>query len=89
MMPIYSNILLYGENKNKKDKMYKKENNYEYFDKKIVVDSVVNYPRMYLLEKYKIQMYQIIMNKNYRNIFLKCLIVPLTFGSFYKMYKNN
>ena len=88
MMPIYSDILLYGENKNKNKNKNKKENNYEYFNKKLVVDSVVNYPRMELLQKYKIQMHQIMMNKNYRNIFLKCLVIPLTFGSFYKMYKK-
>lgn len=82
-MPIHSDILLYKENK--KDK---KENNFEYSNKKIFIDSFVNYPKIKLLQKYKIQMFQIMMNKNCRNIFLKCLVVPLIFGSFYKIYEK-
>ena len=70
------------ENKNK----YKNENeNGTIFEKnkKIILDSFVNYPRLELIKKYKIQTYQFLMNKNYRNIFMKLLIIPITFDLCY------
>ena len=66
----------------------KEKNNKEniFFDKKTILDSFVNYPRLELIKKYKIQTYQFLMNKNYRNVFLKFLIVPLSFELCYNIF---
>jgi PBP1b-binding outer membrane lipoprotein LpoB len=64
-----------------------KKNNFEE-NKKVILDSFINYPRLELIKKYKIQTYQFLMNKNYRNIFIKFLIIPLTFELSYNIYKK-
>lgn len=61
-----------------------KKNNFEE-NKKIILDSFANYPRLELIKKHKIQTYQFLMNKNYRNVFLKFLIIPLTFELCYNI----
>jgi hypothetical protein len=63
------------------------ENKFEE-NKKIILDSFINYPRLELIKKYKIQSYQFLMNKNYRNTFLKFLIIPVTFELCYNILKN-
>jgi hypothetical protein len=68
---------------NNSDKKYNFEEN-----KKIILDSFINYPRLELIKKYKIQTYQFLMNKNYRNIFLKCLIIPITFELSYNILSS-
>jgi hypothetical protein len=55
-------------------------------NKKNILDSFINYPRLELIKKYKIQTYQFLMNKNYRNIFLKCLIIPITLELSYNIF---
>ena len=55
-------------------------------NKKNILDSFVNYPRLELIKKYKIQTYQFLMNKNYRNTFLKFLIIPITFELCYNIF---
>lgn len=87
-------ILKHGENKNKLENKNKPENNKINFkeneiknkfeeNKKNILDSFVNYPRLELIKKYKIQIYQFLMNRNYRVTFLKILIVPTLFNLFY------
>ena len=55
-------------------------------NKKNILDSFVNYPRLELIKKYKIQTYQFLMNKNYRNTFLKFLIIPMSFELCYNIF---
>jgi|688.fasta_scaffold22055_7 hypothetical protein len=55
-------------------------------NKKIILDSFVNYPRLELIKKYKIQTYQFLMNKNYRNSFFKLLIIPMTCELCYNIF---
>jgi hypothetical protein len=55
-------------------------------NKKNILDSFINYPRLELIKKYKIQTYQFLINKNYRNIFLKCLIIPITLELSYNIF---
>lgn len=88
-MPTYLDIILYedhfkNEKNNVKKNNIKKENNDEK-NKKIILDSFVNYPRLELIKRYKIQTYQFLMNKNYKNIFLKFLIIPLSFEICYNI----
>jgi hypothetical protein len=97
MMPTFLDIILYDENiLNKKNKVEEKNNNFKNDNnfykkynfeenKKIILDSFVNYPRLELIKKYKIQTYQFLMNKNYRHTFLKFLIMPLTFELCYNI----
>jgi len=98
MMPTFLDIILYDKNifKNKKNKIDKKyifdnkynsDKKYNFEEnKKIILDSFINYPRLELIKKYKIQSYQFLINKNYRNIFLKFLIIPLTFELSYNIF---
>jgi len=97
-MPTFLDIILYDKNifKNKKNKIDKKyifdnkynsDKKYNFEEnKKIILDSFINYPRLELIKKYKIQSYQFLINKNYRNIFLKFLIIPLTFELSYNIF---
>lgn len=90
-MPTFLDIILYDENilKNKKNNFKEnKKNNFEE-NKKIILDSFINYPRLELIRKYKVQTYQFLMNKNYRNTFLKFLIIPLTFELSYNLFLKN
>ena len=89
-MPTFLDIILYenilkNNNLNKNNNFYEKYNNFEE-NKKIILDSFVNYPRLELIKKYKIQSYQFLMNKNYRNTFLKFLIIPLTIELTYNIF---
>lgn len=72
------------KNDNNNNNFYKKYNFEE--NKKIILDSFVNYPRLELIKKYKIQTYQFLMNKNYRYTFLNFLIMPLTFELCYNIF---
>jgi hypothetical protein len=93
-MPTFLDIILYDENilKNKKKNIDDKNKNNSYKkynfeeNKKIILDSFINYPRLELIKKYKIQTYQFLMNKNYKNTFLKFLIVPLTIELCYNIF---
>jgi len=92
-MPTFLEFILYEELKNKKyifqrDKKNKFEENKNKFEenKKYILDSFVNYQRLELIKKYKIQTYQFLMNKNYRNIFIKFCIIPLTFKLSYDIF---
>lgn len=94
-MPTFLDIILYDENilKNKKNQLneknnFDKKNNFDE-NKKIILDSFVNYPRLELIKKYKIQSYQFLMNKNYRHTFFKFLIIPLTFELSYNIFSKN
>lgn len=76
-------------NKLEKKETKKKELNIKNIfeeNKKNILDSFVNYPRLELIKKYKIQTYQFLMNKNYRNTFLKFLIIPITFELCYNIF---
>jgi hypothetical protein len=97
MMPTFLDIILYDENilKNKKkidkkyifDNKYNSDKKYNFEEnKKIILDSFINYPRLELIKKYKIQTYQFLMNKNYKNTFLKFLIIPLTIELCYNIF---
>jgi hypothetical protein len=55
-------------------------------NKKNILDCFINYPRLELIKKYKIQSYQFLMNKNYRNTFLKFLIIPIAFELSYNVF---
>ncbi len=97
-MPTFLDIILYDENilKNKKNKIDKKyifddkynsDKKYNFEEnKKIILDSFINYPRLELIKKYKIQTYQFLMNKNYKNTFLKFLIIPFTIELCYNIF---
>ena len=80
------------KNNFKENKKYNFEENKKYNfeeNKKIILDSFINYPRLELIRKYKVQTYQFLMNKNYRNTFLKFLIIPLTFELSYNLFLKN
>lgn len=92
-MPTVLDIILYDEfifkrniniqRQNLKGKEKEKEENK---NKKYILDSFVNYPRLELIKKYKIQTYQFLMNKNYKNTFLKLLTVPIMFELCYNIF---
>lgn len=79
--------------KNKNKSAFEENKNIFEENKKNILDSFVNYPRLELIKRYKIQTYQFLMNKNYRNIFIKLLIIPISINLCYnsyslKKYKN-
>jgi hypothetical protein len=94
-MPTLLDIILYDQQfilknknikqKNKNENENENKNNFEK-NKKNILDSFVNYPRLELIKKYKIQTYQFLLNKNYRNIFIKLLIIPMTFDLCYSLH---
>ena len=85
-MPTFLEFILYEELKNKKYIFQRDKKNKFEENKKYILDSFVNYPRLELIKKYKIQTYQFLMNKNYRNIFIKFCIIPLTFKLSYDIF---
>ena len=85
-MPTFLDIILYEgnilKNENIKNNKFEKKNKFEE-NKKYILESFVNYPRLELIKKYKIQTQQILMNNNYRTTFIKLLIIPITFELIY------
>lgn len=79
------NINIQTQNLKKKEKE-KEEEEDKNKNKKYILDSFVNYPRLELIKKYKIQTYQFLMNKNYKNTFLKLLTVPIMFELCYNIF---
>jgi hypothetical protein len=90
-MPTFLDIILYEgnilKNENIKNNKFEKENKFEE-NKKYILESFVNYPRLELIKKYKIQTQQILMNNNYRTTFIKLLIIPITFELIYNFFKK-
>ena len=90
-MPTFLDIILYEgnilKNENIKNNKFEKKNKFEENkfeeNKKYILESFVNYPRLELIKKYKIQTQQILMNNNYRTTFIKLLIIPITFELIY------
>lgn len=95
-MPTLLDIILYDgyilKNQNKinyrkqSEKQTETQTETQTENKKIILDSFVNYPRLELIKKYKIQTYQFLMNKNYRNSFFKLLMIPVTCELCYNIF---